>query len=70
VRKNEIKEALAFILLFILVVLFFYGFLLLAVVLIAAGLLIFLGFYIYIRLKLWWAKRHPPKELERPEDYF
>ena len=61
---------MAFVLFFILAVLFFYGFLLLAVVLIAVGLLIFLGFYIYIRLKLWWAKRHPPKELERPENYF
>jgi len=50
--------------------LFVFGFLLLAVVLIAVGLLIFLGFYIYIRLKLWWARRHPPKELESPEDYF
>ncbi|WP_048811049.1 hypothetical protein [Thermococcus gammatolerans] len=69
-RKNEVKGALAFVLLLILAVLFVLGFLLLAVVLIAAGLLIFLGFYIYIRLKLWWAKRHPPKELERPEDYF
>ncbi len=43
----------------------FFGFLLFAVVLIAVGLLLFIGFYAYLRLKLWWAKRHPPKA----EDY-
>lgn len=69
-RGSEVKGAVAFVLFLILAVLFVLGFLLLAVVLIAAGLLVFLGFYVYIRLKLWWAKRHPPKELEGPEDYF
>jgi len=70
VRKNEVKGAVAFVIFLALAVLFLFGFLLFAVVLIAVGLLVFLGFYVYIRLKLWWAKRHPPKELEGPEDYF
>lgn len=63
---SEVKGALVFFLFLLLVggVLFF-GFLLFAVVLIAVGLLLFIGFYAYLRLKLWWAKRHPPKA----EDY-
>ncbi|WP_297514689.1 hypothetical protein [Thermococcus sp.] len=69
-RKSEVKGTVAFVLFLILAVLFLSGFLLLAVVLIAVGLLVFIGFYVYIRLKLWWARRHPPKELEGPEDYF
>jgi len=69
-RGSKVKGTVAFVLFLILAVLFFYGFLLLAVVLIVVGLLVFIGFYVYIRLKLWWAKRHPPKELEGPEDYF
>jgi len=69
-RGSEVKGAVAFVLFLILAGLFLFGFLLFAAVLIAVGLLVFLGFYIYIRLKLWWARRHPPKELEEPEDYF
>ena len=69
-RKSEVKSAVAFVIFLALAVLFLFGFLLFTVVLIAVGLLVFIGFYIYIRLKLWWAGRHPPKELERPEDYF
>ena len=69
-RGSEVKGAVAFVLFLILAGLFLLGFLLFAVVLIAVGLLVFLGFYVYIRLKLWWSRRHPPKELERPEDYF
>ncbi|NJE48572.1 hypothetical protein [Thermococcus sp. 9N3] len=69
-RGSEVKGAVAFVIFLALAVLFLLGFLLFAVVLIAVGLLVFIGFYIYIRLKLWWARRHPPKELERPEDYF
>ncbi|KUH32361.1 hypothetical protein APY94_09725 [Thermococcus celericrescens] len=69
-KGNEIKGAVAFVLFLLLAVLSLFGFLLFAVVLIAVGLLVFLGFYIYIHLKLWWTKRHPPKELESPEDYF
>ncbi|NJE61279.1 hypothetical protein [Thermococcus sp. 21S7] len=68
-RGDEIKGAAAFVLFLVLTVLSLFGFLLFAVLLIAAGILIFLGFYVYIRLKLWWAKRHPPKVLEGPEDY-
>lgn len=69
-RESEVKGTVAFVLFLILAVLFLSGFLLLAVVLMAVGLLVFLGFYVYIRLKLWWVRKHPPKELERPEDYF
>ncbi|AHL22207.1 hypothetical protein [Thermococcus nautili] len=69
-RGSEVKGAVAFVIFLALAVLFLLGFLLFAVVLIAVGLLVFIGFYIYIRLKLWWVRRHPPKELERPEDYF
>lgn len=69
-RESEVKGTVAFVLFLILAVLFLSGFLLLAVVLIAVGLLVFIGFYIYLHLKLWWARRHPPKELEGPADYF
>lgn len=69
-RRSEVKGALAFIIFLSLAGLFFLGFLLLAVVLMAVGVLVFLSFYIYARIKLWKLKRHPPKELEEPEDYF
>ncbi|GAB6135327.1 hypothetical protein [Thermococcus prieurii] len=69
-RGSEVKGAVAFVIFLALTVLFLLGFLLFAVVLIVVGLLVFLGFYVYIRLKLWWISRYPPKELERPEDYF
>jgi len=69
-RGSEVKGAIAFVLFMIIAGLFLFGFLLFAVVLILTGLLLFLGFYLYVRLKLWWTKRHPPKELEGPEDYF
>lgn len=68
-RGSEVKGAVVFFLFLLLVGVLFFGFLLFAVVLIAVGLLLFIGFYAYLRLKLWWAKRHPPKELEGPEDY-
>ncbi|WP_457751371.1 hypothetical protein [Thermococcus sp.] len=68
--SENLKGALAFVGVLILGVLFLLGFLLFALVLIALAFIVFLGFYIYLRLKLWWAKRHPPKELEGPEDYF
>ncbi|CAD5244241.1 hypothetical protein [Thermococcus camini] len=69
-RGKELKGAIAFVLFMIIAGLFVFGFLLFAVVLTLTGLLLFLGFYLYVRLRLWWAKRHPPKELEGPEDYF
>ncbi|MBP1912592.1 hypothetical protein [Thermococcus stetteri] len=68
-EDEEFKGALAFIGILILGLLFFFGFLVVGIVLILIGLLVFLGFYLYVRLKLWWVKRHPPKELEGPEDY-
>jgi len=68
-RGSEVKGAIAFVLILILTGLLLFGFLLFAAVLLVAGLIVFLGFYIYIRLRLWWARRHPPKELEGPEDY-
>ncbi|WP_457742870.1 hypothetical protein [Thermococcus sp.] len=68
--SENLKGALAFAGVLILGVLFLLGFLLFALVLIALAFVTFLGFYIYLRLKLWWAKRHSPKELEGPEDYF
>jgi disulfide bond formation protein DsbB len=46
------------------------GFLLFALILLAIFLLIIAGIYIYIRLKLWWYWRHPPKILEGQDDYF
>ena len=69
-RGEKVKSTLAFIGILVLGLLFFFGFLVVGIVLLLMGLLIFLGFYLYIRLKLWWRKRHPPKELESPEDYF
>ncbi|WP_297503738.1 hypothetical protein [Thermococcus sp.] len=69
-RGEKVKSTLAFIGILVLGLLFFFGFLVVGIVLLLIGLLIFLGFYLYIRLKLWWRKRHPPKELESPEDYF
>jgi len=69
-RGEELKSALAFLGILILAGLFLFGFLVIAVVIILVGLLVFLGFYLYLRTKLWWRKRHPPKELEGPEDYF
>ncbi|ASJ06895.1 hypothetical protein [Thermococcus pacificus] len=68
-KGGEIKGALAFVGILILGLLFFFGFLVIALALILAGLLLFLGFYAYLRLKLWWVRKHPPKELEGPEDY-
>jgi len=69
-RGSEVKGAIAFVLFLIIAGLFVFGFLIVAVVLIALGLLLFIGFYAYVRIKIRWAKRHPPKELEGPEDYF
>ena len=69
-RGSEVKGAIAFVLFMIITGLVLFGFLLFAVVLMVVGLLIFLGFYLYVQIKIWWAKRHPPKELEGPEDYF
>ena len=67
--SREIKGTIAFVLSLILAGLLLYGFLIVAVVLVVVCLLVFIGFYAYVRLKLWWMKRHPPKELEGPEDY-
>jgi len=69
-RGKELKGAIAFVLFMIIAGLFLFGFLVVGIVLILTGLLLFLGFYLYVRIKIWWAKRHPPKELEGPEDYF
>jgi len=69
-RGEELKSALAFFGILTLAGLFLFGFLIIALVLILAGILFFLGLYAYIRLKFWWAKRHPPKELEGPGDYW
>lgn len=69
-RDEELKGALAFIGISILAGLFLFGFLIVTVILILLGLFLFLGFYLYVRLKPWREKRHPPKELESPEDYW
>ncbi|WP_367884269.1 hypothetical protein [Thermococcus sp. JCM 11816] len=45
------------------------GFLLFALILVVVFLVLMAGLYAYIRLKLWWYRRHPPKILEGPEDY-
>ncbi|NJF25660.1 hypothetical protein [Thermococcus sp. Bubb.Bath] len=67
--RNRIASALALILLVMVGTVLLTGFLLFALLLFAIFLLLIAGLYVYIRLKLWWRKRHPPKELERPEDY-
>ncbi|ASJ08966.1 hypothetical protein A3L11_06895 [Thermococcus siculi] len=68
-RTDDLSRLIIFVGLVVLGGLFFFGFLLFALVFIAIAIVLFLGFYAYIRLKLWWRKRHPPKELESPEDY-
>jgi predicted membrane protein len=67
---EEIKAFVIFLAIILVGGLFLFGFLLFAVIFIAIAMLLFLGFYAYIRLKLWWRKKHPPKVLEGPEDYF
>ncbi|NJE06577.1 hypothetical protein E3E36_10605 [Thermococcus sp. M36] len=69
-RLEGVKALIMFIGLMIVGGLFFFGFLLFALVFVAVVLVLFLGFYAYLRLKLWWRKKHPPKVLEGPEDYF
>lgn len=67
--SREIKGALVFIGFLLIAGLLFLGFILVALVFIALAVVLFLGFYAYIRIKLWRLKRHPPKILEGPEDY-
>jgi hypothetical protein len=67
--SKEIKGALLFIGLILLGGLLFLGLFLFALIFVALAAIIFTGFYTYIRIKLWQAKRHPPKILEGPEDY-
>jgi uncharacterized protein (DUF58 family) len=67
--SGKIKGALIFIGSLILASLLFFGFLLFVLVFVALALIIFLGFYVYLRIKLWRVRRHPPKILERPGDY-
>jgi len=66
---NGVKGILAFIGLVLLSALLLFGFLVIAAVILVVTLLFLVGFYIYVRVKLWRLKRHPPKELEGPEDY-
>ena len=66
---DEIKAFMRFIALILIGGLLFFGFLLFAVVFIVIAVLLILGAYAYIRLKLWWRRKHPPKVLEAPEDY-
>lgn len=67
---SSIGGFLLFIGLMILGVIIILGFLLFA----AAFLIVLVPLVIILlawgALKGWWRKRHPPKELEGPEDYF
>lgn len=69
-ESREIKGILAFIGFLLIAGLLFLGFIMFALIFIALSAVLFLGFYAYIRIKLWRLKRHPPKILEGPEDYF
>ncbi|WP_297090016.1 hypothetical protein [Thermococcus sp.] len=69
-RLERVSGVLLFIGILIMGGLLFFGFLLFALGLFVVLAFLFFGFYLYVRLKLWWARRHPPKELESPEDYF
>ncbi|WP_367883685.1 hypothetical protein [Thermococcus peptonophilus] len=68
--RNRVLSALILILLVIVGAVLLTGFLLFALMLVAVFLVLIVGLYAYIRLKLWWYRRHPPKVLEGPEDYF
>jgi disulfide bond formation protein DsbB len=62
-------SALILILLVIAGAVLLTGLLLFALILMAIFLLIIAGLYVYVRLKLWWHRRHPPKILEGQDDY-
>ena len=66
---NEVRALALFTVLALLGGFLFFGFLILALFMMAFAVIVFLGVYGYIKLKLWWRERHPPKELEGPEDY-
>lgn len=68
--SRELKGILVFIGFILIAGLLLLGFLLFALILAVLAALLFFGFYAYLRVKLWWRKRHPPKILEGLEDYF